>query len=72
MKTVKIEIQVPDWAKFIAQDENGQWNAFDKRPFHIIGRNGMHGYWNPITYSYESLFKTSKFNPNWKETLIKV
>ncbi len=31
--TIKgIEFEVPDWTKWVAQDEDGQWYAYDMEP----------------------------------------
>ena len=32
MKTINLEIQVPDWAEYIAMDEAGNWTAFSGKP----------------------------------------
>ena len=32
MKTINLEIQVPDWAEWVAMDEGGYWCAFSTKP----------------------------------------
>ena len=32
MKTINLEIQVPDWVEWIAQDDSGAWTGFSARP----------------------------------------
>lgn len=35
-------IDVPDWAHYIAQDNSGEWHAFEKKPFY----NRMYDRWD--------------------------
>ena len=65
-KTILIPVQVPDWAKWVAQDEDGAWFAFSCKP--LPGS----AVWNTHHGSMEELCETHSFNPNWRETLREV
>ena len=63
-KTIDIPVQVPDWARWVAQDENGTWGVYDCEPTRCTDSwmgNGRY-----------LLFVGSEPNPNWRETLREV
>jgi len=37
MKTVTLEIALPEWANWIAQDDGGEWFAFEGMPRIVDG-----------------------------------
>lgn len=44
--TIEIELDVPDWANYIAQDEMGGWTVYDYKPIAITaGIQGEPGMW---------------------------
>lgn len=65
MKTVPIPVQVPDWVKWVAQDEDGTWVAYEIKP------HSTSIYWHVPIGQWESLFNGHP-NPNWRETLREV
>jgi len=68
MKTIDIPVQVPDWAKWVAQDKNGDWWCYERMP--RISDMG------PFEWSFSGgdceLLGTFEPNPNWRETLREV
>ena len=40
---MKFDIEIPEWANWIAQDGDGQWNAFDIKPIAMGGP--IYGLW---------------------------
>ena len=66
MKTIKLEVQIPEEAKYIAQDEDGEWWAFKKEP----RKDTQDGGWL-VNFDGDYLVKGIP-NPNWRDTLIKV
>ena len=37
MKTINLEIQVPDWVEWIAMDDSGAWIGFSDEPAQDVG-----------------------------------
>ena len=67
MKTIPIPVQVPDWAEWVAQDEDGAWYAFEKRP------SDKDSTWYDNDGTSRFLCETYEYNPKfWRETLRKV
>lgn len=65
MKTIPIPVQVPDWAKWVAQDQDGGWWAHELEP------DTRHAMWqNDGRISF--ICRGMPANPNWRETLREV
>ena len=71
--TLEIEVEVDDWEKYVAVDEDGDVCSFRTKPVNRISKDSSKiGYW--ITR------KSEPFSPevlrhrvkNWRETLTKV
>ena len=81
MKTINLEIQVPDWVEWIACDESGFWSGFSAKP-----EPQEDGWWkldkgtertlnSGGSSHHENLYLSSAGvmnNPNWKQSLRKV
>ena len=65
-KTITLEVQVPSWAKWIAQDRNGSWQIFAGPPA------AKERWWDADGHQSEILVRGYKVNPNWKRTLRKI
>ena len=61
---MKFDIEVPEWANWIAQDENGEWFAHTEKP-----RTG-YSIW--LSNRNKTMIALSKPNDNWKEELYEV
>lgn len=60
------DIQLPNWATWLAQDENGSWWAFSIEPLeHSSG-------WYENEVGQYTFIKKSACNSSWKETLTKI
>lgn len=66
MKTTLIPVQVPDWAKWVAQDQYGSWFAHECEPPH----NQDLERW--VSGGLVQFLFDGGFNPNWRETLREV
>jgi hypothetical protein len=63
--TLKIEFELDDKYKFIAQDADGQLYAYIEKP----GINEDFENFYPIKNSSEMLLAQGASNPDWKESL---
>ena len=68
MKTINLEIQVPDWAEYVAQDDSGSWMAFSDEP----ELEELDGWWRLETGSEVSLTIGRGKPLNWQQSLRKV
>lgn len=61
------EVAVPEWTQYVAQDEHGEWYAYEGMPECETSKIQW-------TYNFGKfrLIHTSEPNPNWKSTLIKI
>lgn len=66
MKTIPIPVQVPDWAKWVAQDEGGDWCVYESRP--VDSKTS----WFPTDKRLAMCVAGGSPNPNWRETLREV
>jgi len=66
-KTIDIPVQVPDWVTHIAQNLDGMWFAYGKKPVEdedcFIPQVGGRQYF---------IANEDNINPNWRETLREV
>lgn len=61
--------QIPEWANYIAQNENGQWAAFDKEPY----ASGVAPAWHAFNGARRlPLTRIGGFVPGWRDTLERV
>ena len=72
MKTITLDIQVPDWTEYIAMDNNGYWCAFSAKP--DIQEDG---WWRldwgtRVTLTIMTNPAISSGGINWQTTLRKV
>lgn len=71
MKTIKYmgcEYEVPDWAKFIATDEDGDVCVFDMMP--DLRENAVLGFWDGKPSSLVRVVGSPGWK--WQETLVKI
>lgn len=66
MKTTSIPFPVPDWAEWVAQDEDGDVRVFEHEPLAVP----LDDCW--YSRGRAELLATADKNPNWRETLRKV
>lgn len=57
---------LPQWVKWLAQDEDGAWWGYSVEPLEF-----SHG-WYENEVGMRKKIKQSDANPNWKNSLIKV
>ena len=69
MKTINLEIQVPDWVCWIAQDKDGAWFGYEVEP--EKGGYIFPDEWVARGHNYIELSQAEP-NPNWKQSLRKV
>lgn len=72
MKTITLDIQVPDWVEWIAMDENGYWCVFSDKP--VIQPDGwwMLEMGMQITLATMTKPAISHSKIDWQTTLRKV
>lgn len=59
----------PDWAMWLAQDADGSWAWYQRKPVQLRGDHGG-GLWDIRQYLHEWLGAgRDKPNPEWKATL---
>ena len=64
MKTIELKIKIPNWANWIAQDEDGVWWAFEEQP------SRMHNHWMSFCGTYCALtHAVGADDPKWVYTL---
>jgi len=65
----QFDVELPGWANWIAQDKEGRWTFYQKKP--VI--SGIFYCWI-ISFGRTkfSIFKIGRPNPDWRDTLIKV
>jgi hypothetical protein len=68
--TLIIETEVPDWVRWVAQDEDGDWWAYEDEP-KIPGR-GSRRWLNNLNGRCIPIGSGDGSNPNWRETLHEV
>lgn len=56
----------PQWARWLAQDEYGEWWVFGNKP------NAGDYSWVPDGYCYYDSVVKSEPNPNWRDTLTEI
>jgi len=61
-----VDMNIPDWAEFIAQDEDGQWWAYETEP------NLSHISWYENEVGRIAKLAKTGANKNWKESLKKI
>ncbi len=70
MKTIKTLIEIPAKYKWMAQDENGKFYAYELRPrIRLDYADG--GTWDTGDYRYIGLGEGNP-NPDWKNTLCRI
>jgi hypothetical protein len=57
-------IDAPDWAQWLAQDEDGEWNWFQDKP-QVMGR----GEWMTLTGGNFEWARTTPCQRKWQKTL---
>ena len=70
MKTVNIEVMVPMWAKWLAQDLNGNWYIYENKP-----KVEFESYWKMTGLDTSARFEVITEgvpNQHWKETLVEI
>ena len=67
MKTIDIPVQVPDWAKWVAQDSNGEWWAHED-----VDLYQEDGEWLSGGRVEHLRLPGGTYSPNWRETLRKI
>ena len=65
-KTVKLAVQVPGWAEWIAQDRDGSWRVFAGKP--TQGAN----WWDQNGYRAEMIVLGCHRNLAWRTTLKRI
>lgn len=60
------DINLPIWARYLAQDANGTWWAYEASP-----NQHQHGWYENEIGRYQQLIQT-KQNTAWQETLIQL
>ena len=66
MKTINLEIQVPDWVEWIAMDDSGAWIGFSDEPAQDVG-------WWRLEEGTEITLALGHYDcPNWQQSLRKV
>ena len=72
MKTINLEIQVPDWVEWVAQDYGGMWTGFSRKPH----PQDISDWWECDEGKEVVIAPVSPLdfmpNPNWKQSLRKV
>lgn len=59
----------PDWAKWLAQDANGSWGWYQRKPVQLRADHGA-GVWDIRQIHHEWLGAGfGKLNPDWQSTL---
>jgi len=64
--TLTVNVPIPDWAEWLAQQKNGHWIIYEHKP----QRNDVLGFWEAdgrIDY-----IASDEPNPNWQDTLYKI
>jgi len=61
-----VDMKIPEWATFIAQDADGQWWAYEAEP------NLSHISWYENEVGQVFKLAKSAANKNWKESLKKI
>jgi hypothetical protein len=67
MKTIQIEVQLSDWANYVAQDEDDAWWEFEEKPF--LGEMES-VWWNEDGRKQHIAYGPP--NENWRDSLRKV
>jgi len=67
MMTKQTTTEVPDWAKWKAQDANGLWHVFEDKPDFDIGYYEWYTFGSPMLRIGEG-----DPNPNWRDTLVEL
>lgn len=70
MKTINLEIQVPDWVEWIAQDKDGTWFGYEVEP--KTGKDIVPGEWIARNHNHIELADSAETSPNWQQSLRKV
>jgi len=61
-----VDMNIPEWAEFIAQDEDGQWWAYETEP------NLSHISWYENEVGQIAKLEKTMANKKWKKSLRKV
>lgn len=61
---MNVEIEIPEWANWMAQDSDGEWNCFENKP-KIYG-----GVWSDREPG--SMLYLGKPSPDWREELYEI
>lgn len=61
MNTMKVEVVVPNWVNWIAQDDDGEWRGHENKPFL------QSTYWQ--SHGNIQLIAEGAPSKNWKEEL---
>ncbi len=64
---ITMQVAIPPWARFIAQDLRGDWWVFSKRP-----APSHHNEWDLLDGRIARLVVGFNRNPHWLETLAEV
>ena len=64
-RQVGLKVQVPDWANWIAQDQNGEWWAFKENPYI---EDSLDSWWAKSGTQHEIIGKTLNKN-KWRKSL---
>ena len=68
MKTINLEIQVPDWVRWVARDSGGRWVGYANKP--TLRKD--EGWWIGMQGSEITLTIEHEYNTNWQQSLMKV
>lgn len=62
--SMKVEIEIPEWANWMAQDEDGKWYCFvnKPKPRGVIWNDG----------GFALMLYRGKPSPDWREELYKI
>ena len=66
--TIKTDVTIPEWAQFLAQDEDGSWFAYEEKPF-CIGMVKGDGIFDVKDGRFKQLSGGSSQKIDWSSTL---
>ena len=71
MTILKMNVIIPEWAQFLAQDEDGSWFAYEEKPFSIDMIKGE-GIFDVKQGNFKQLTSGSHQEIDWSSTLFKL
>jgi len=66
-KKITVEVELSDWAKFVATDEDGEVWEYENKPKPACDNWAINE-----AGRAELLYRNNKINKNWKDSLIRV